>query len=47
MLFIKEMNNGNDLKFVLPPRVYCSGYASAWGFGGVVIWANSRYGLML
>jgi hypothetical protein len=35
------MNNGNDLKLVLPRRVDCSGYASAWGFGGVVIRANT------
>jgi hypothetical protein len=35
------MNNGNDLKLVLPPRLYCSGYASVWGFGGVVIRANT------
>ena len=35
------MNNGNDLKLVLPPWVYCSGYASACGFGGVVIRANT------
>jgi hypothetical protein len=35
------MKNGNDLKFVWPPRVYCAGYASVCGFGGVVIRPNT------
>jgi hypothetical protein len=36
-----EHVNGNDLKLVLPPRVYWAGYASVWGFAGVVIRANT------